>query len=103
MAEKLSGNHWTKEAACNFDAKFLSFDIEVVKECKAICENCPVQFECIQWLAEMDGHFISAGLSKYDRLNLQWKRVETVEESNFRGSEYYISDVVRRVRKTLYS
>lgn len=103
MSGNLKKVHWTKDAACKFDKNFTSFHIETVNECKKICGTCSVQVECILANAENDGSFVSAGLSKYDRLVLQWKRVDDVNESVFRDSSVYVSNVVRRVRKAIYS
>lgn len=93
--------HWTKHALCKFDRKFTSYQIDDVNEAKQICSDCKVQVECILSTADNDGEFVSAGLSKYDRLLLQWKRVENESESSFEDSSAYVSVVVRRVRKTL--
>ena len=102
MARNLVNVHWTRKALCKFDKKFTSFHIDDVIESKSICNDCEVQVECIVSNAESDGTFISAGLSKYDRLLLQWKRVDDSHEGNFRDSSTYISEVVRRTRKTIH-
>jgi len=103
MSSNLKKVHWTKDALCKFDKKFTSFQVDEVNEAKSICANCTVQVECIFANAETDGTFISAGLSKYDRLLIEWKRVNNTDEGNFRGSSTYISEVVRRARKTIHS
>lgn len=103
MSRNLSKVHWTKDALCKFDKRFTSFHIDDVKFAKSVCAECTVQVECIMANAEIDGTFISAGLSKYDRLIMQWKMVNDENESNFRDSSVYVSEVVRRVRKTLHS
>lgn len=103
MSTNLSKVHWVKDALCKFDKKFTSFHIDDVNEAKSICQNCTVQVECILANAEIDGTFISAGLSKYDRLLLQWRRVSSKNDKLFGDSSAYVSEVVRRVRKTLHS
>lgn len=103
MSTNLAKNHWTKQAACKFDKKFLSFHIDAVNEAKEICESCEVQVECIIWTEEIDGCFISAGTSKYDRLLIQWNRVENIDETNFRGSDRYVRKILQRVRQTIRS
>jgi hypothetical protein len=103
MSNNLAKVHWVKDALCKFDKKFVSFHIDDVIEAKSICAQCTVQVECIMANAEVDGTFTSAGLSKYDRLLIQWKRVSSKNEGNFRDSTAYVSEVVRRVRKTLSS
>lgn len=103
MSQNLKKVHWVKDALCKFDKKFTSFQIDDVTEAKSICAKCTVQVECIAANAEIDGTFISAGLSKYDRLVLQWERVDDKDASNFRSSSFYVSEVMRRVRKTLHS
>ena len=103
MSANLKKVHWTKEALCKFDKKFTSFHIDDIQEAKSICEGCQVQVECIVATAETDGSFISAGMSKYDRLLLQWKRVESANEASFRDSSAYVSVVLRRVREAISS
>jgi len=98
MSKNLRKVHWTKDALCKFDKKFTSFHIDDVSEAKSICAECQVQVECIIANAEVGGSFISAGLSKFDRLMLQWKRVEDDSESNFEDDSVYVSVVMRRVR-----
>jgi len=101
MSKNLAKVHWTKDALCKFDKKFTSFHINDVEEAKSICSKCTVQVECIIANADVDGTFISAGLSKYDRLLIQWKRAESKNEENFGDSALYVSEVMRRIRKTL--
>lgn len=103
MSRNLKKVHWTKDALCKFDKKFTSFHIDDISFAKSVCSECTVQVECIIANAEIDGTFMAAGLSKYDRLLIQWKKVSEQDESNFRDSSVYISEVVRRVRKTLHS
>lgn len=99
MSQNLKKVHWTKEALCKFDNKiFLSFNQDEVEEAKQICKDCPVQKECILAAADVDSHFVSAGTSKFDRLMMQWKRVSSLDESNFAGSERYLSEILRRIR-----
>jgi len=98
MSKNLTKIHWTKDALCKFDKKFTSYHIDDVVEAKNICGECPVQVECILANMEVGGSFISAGLSKFDRLILQWKRVEDLSESNFEDDSVYVSVVMRRVR-----
>ena len=102
MSKNLRKVHWTKDALCKFDKKFTSFQIDDVVDAKAVCSGCTVQVECIMANAEVDGTFISAGLSKYDRLLIQWEKVDDEHEGNFRDSSVYVSEVVRRVRKTIH-
>lgn len=103
MSSDLRKVHWTKDALCKFDKRFTSFHINDVTYAKVVCAKCPVQVECIIANAEIDGSFISAGLSKYDRLMIQWRRVDNENESNFGDSSVYVSEIVRRVRKALRS
>jgi len=98
MSRNLAKVHWTKDALCKFDKKFTSYHIEDVFEAKGVCDQCTVKVECIIANAEVNGSFISAGLSKFDRLMLQWKRVEDNSESNFEDDSVYISAVMRRAR-----
>jgi hypothetical protein len=101
MSKNLEKVHWTKDALCKFDKKFTSFHRDDVLEAKSICEECTVRVPCIMANAEVDGTFIAAGLSKFDRLILQWKRVEDENESIFGEDSVYISVVVRREREAL--
>jgi len=101
MSQNLKSVHWTKDALCKFDKKFLSFQIDEVNEAKSICKDCTVKIPCIIANQDVDGTFTSAGLSKYDRLMMQWKRVSTQDESNFGDSDLYVSEIVRRERKTI--
>lgn len=103
MSKNLKKVHWTKDALCKFDKKFTSYHINDISEAKSVCEKCSVQVECIIANAEVNGSFTSAGLSKFDRLMLQWKRVEDESESNFEDDSVYVSAVMRRVRKALYT
>lgn len=103
MSENLKESHWTREAKCNFDTRFLSFDLDEVEKMKSLCSSCPVKQECIKWTEEIDGHFVSAGTSRYDRKVLQWKRIDDVNESNFRGSDFLVSEVLRRIRTPIRS
>jgi hypothetical protein len=98
MSQNLKKVHWTKDALCKFDKKFTSYHIDEVTEAKSVCEQCTVQVECIMANMDVNGSFISAGLSKFDRLILQWKRVEDESESSFRDDSVYVSVVMRRVR-----
>lgn len=103
MSKNLLRVHWTKDALCKFDKKFTSYHIDDVTEAKSICSNCTVQVPCILANEDADGSFIAAGLSKYDRLLIQWKRVEDESERNFGDSSEYVSVVMRRVRETFSS
>lgn len=103
MPQDFKNVHWTRDALCKFDKKFTSFHIDDVNFAKSVCERCSVQVECIIANAEIDGTFMSAGLSKYDRLLIQWKKVDSEDEGSFRDSSVYVSEVVRRVRKALHS
>lgn len=103
MAQNLKENHWTRDAKCGFSKELLTYHILEVEKAKAICKECPVQVECINWVAEIDGTFISAETSLYDRLLMQWKRIDDVNGNNFAGSSRYISKIVRRVRETVRS
>jgi hypothetical protein len=76
VADNLKDNHWTRDAKCKFDKKFLSFHIDDVREAKEICRTCTVQRECMMFAEEVDATFIAAGTSRYDRLVKRWKRVE---------------------------
>lgn len=98
MSRNLRKVHWIKDALCKFDKKFTSFHIDDVTFAKSVCENCTVQVECIIANAEVDGTFMAAGLSKYDRLLIQWEKVDSEDEGNFRDSSTYVSEVVRRAR-----
>lgn len=98
MSRNLRKVHWTKDALCKFDKKFTSYHIDDVAEAKSICEQCSVQVECIMANMEVSGSFTSAGLSKFDRLMLQWKRVEDENEPSFGDDSVYVSVVMRRVR-----
>lgn len=99
----LKGVHWTKYALCKLDERFTSYDISDVEYAKSICANCEVQVECILATEASSGEFISAGMSKLDRLLLQWKRVESESESSFGDSSAYVSVVVRRVGEAFHS
>jgi hypothetical protein len=99
MSRNLSRVHWTKDALCKFDKKFTSFYIDDVNEAKSLCAECSVQIPCILANEDTDGSFTSAGLSKYDRLLIQWKRVENTSERNFGDSSLYVSVVMRRERE----
>jgi hypothetical protein len=98
MSKNLKKVHWTKDALCKFDKKFTSFHIDDINFAKSVCQNCTVQVECIIANAEVDGTFMAAGLSKYDRLLIQWEKVDSENEGNFRDSSTYVSEVVRRAR-----
>ena len=98
MSKNLVKDHWTREAVCGLDTKILTNVPEEIDAVKRMCKSCPVQAECIKWTEELDGSWISAGTTKYERLMLQWKRVEKENESNFRGSEVYLREVLRRIR-----
>lgn len=101
MSRNLARVHWTKDALCKFDKKFTSFHIEDITESKLICAECSVQVPCILANEDTDGSFMAAGLSKYDRLLIQWKRVEEESESNFGDSSRYVSVVMRQVREVI--
>jgi hypothetical protein len=103
MSQNLKKVHWTKDALCKFDKKFTSFHIDDITFAKSVCKDCTVQVECIIANAEVDGTFMSAGLSKYDRLLIQWEKVNNEDGESFRDSSIYVSEVMRRVRKTLPS
>lgn len=102
MSRNLKKIHWTKDALCKFDKKFTSYHVHDVSEAKSTCSQCSVRVECIIANAEVNGSFISAGLSKFDRLMLQWKRVENESESNFEDDSVYVSIIMRGASEAFY-
>jgi hypothetical protein len=83
MSQNLKENHWTKDAACNFDKKLLSFHIDDDAENKKRCRSCPVLKDCEKWIGEFETFIFAAGKSRYDRLLGSWGRVDRLDESNF--------------------
>lgn len=91
-------DNWPSRALCRGNVRFTSYNIDDVKIAKSICLRCEVQVECILANAMNDGAHLSAGLSKYDRLILQWERARDEGDNVFRDSSVYISEVMRRQR-----
>lgn len=84
MSNNLLKNHWTRDAACNFDVRLASHVEEDILEMKKFCNNCSVRSECRSWSEEIDSILISDGTTRYERLLGSWKRVDDINESNFR-------------------
>ena len=95
MSKNLKKVHWTKDALCKFDKKFTSFHIDDINFAKSVCQNCTVQVECIIANAEVDGTFMAAGLSKYDRLLIQWEKLDSKYSLIEFVSEYHSLDLLR--------
>ena len=91
-------DNWPAKALCKNDPKFTSYHIDDVSKAKKICEQCSVQVECILATAMNGGVHVSAGMSHYDRLMLQWERARNDGDEIFGDSSIYVSEVLRRQR-----
>lgn len=83
MSDNLQKVHWMKDAACkDYPTKlFTSFDPELNTQAKEICKSCKVKNPCL--MDGFDTPFIRAGLTRYERLQKIWRRIDSPEESNF--------------------
>lgn len=92
----LSNVAWMAQAKCiDEDHRlFLSYDIENINQAKKICMDCTVKFEC------MDQYFdvscVAGGLSYLERLMHIWKKVENIDESNWRNPNYLLRQYRRK-------
>ena len=87
----LSNVTWMSKAKCvDEDHKiFISYDPEHIQSAKKICADCQVKFPC------MDQYFdvtcVAGGLSYYERLVGTWRKVETIDESNWRSPNHLLN------------
>lgn len=84
MSTNLLKNHWTRDAKCGLDQIILSNHPDDIAKVKEMCRVCPVAKDCAEWTKEIDGSNISAGKTLLERKMSSWKRVEKINESNFR-------------------
>jgi hypothetical protein len=91
----LKAIHWTKNAACkDRDLKiFSSYDRNDIIIAKSICQTCRVKRECLEYCHDLT--CVSAGMSRYDRLLLLWKRVKNERESNWREPSEVFSKLIK--------
>ena len=60
---------------------FVSYDEDKIEEAKQICKTCTVQRECLSFFHESS--VVTAGTSRYDRLELLWKRAKNERDNNW--------------------
>ena len=73
---------WRYLAACSDCDPDLFFPVgssapalQQVRRAKAVCERCPVRFECLEWALETDQpHGVWGGLDEIERQHLQRRR-----------------------------
>ncbi len=89
--------NWTTQALCKKDPRFTSYELSEVNEAIKICKSCEVQKECAEYTAKSGGLFVSAGTDRFDRLMLQWQRIENVNDSILQGDHVALREILRRV------
>lgn len=87
--------HWTRDALCkDLDLRlFSSYDPKNVIKAKLVCKDCTVQKECLAF--SHDINCVSAGTSRYDRLVLLWRRVNSERQSNWKQSESVLPKIFK--------
>lgn len=82
-----SNNGWFARAACAGadHSLFIGYVVSQLDAAASICEACPVRAECLATYMHTD--CVSGGFSYYERLLRSWKKVGSVDESNW-GSIY---------------
>lgn len=81
---RLSNHDWFTRAACSGadHSLFIGYVIDRLSIATDICKPCPVKAECLAAHAHSD--CVSGGFSYYERLLRSWKKVGSVNESNWR-------------------
>lgn len=63
---------------------------ELVEKAKTICSECPVRIQCLLSAGHSETNIVG-GLEPFERKLLRWRRIESVEESNWR----HIAEVIQ--------
>ena len=83
-------------ALCFVDKKshfWLSFVESEIEYAKSKCPECPAIIECAGLIVDVpDAVGVLAGTSEFDRMELMWKEVDSVEETNWAGLDKLISE-----------
>lgn len=89
----LSNVTWMSKASCaGQDHKiFIAYDRDLVDQAKVICSSCPVKIPCAEQY--FDVTCVAGGYSFYDRKIKIWKKVDDVNESNWRGHSVLLREL----------
>lgn len=75
-----------KEAICATDEnsrKWLSFNLQDIQYAKQKCEFCNVKKQCLMSSLDKETAGVRAGYSEFDRLMMQWKPAEDLDDDNW--------------------
>lgn len=78
--------NWIDKALCKADEnphKWISYNYSDIEYAKSICVGCSVKIECAIAADSSGMYGVIAGLSEFDRLNLEWKEAKSLNESNW--------------------
>ena len=89
---------WTSYALCRSDARFVSYNPVDVQEAKEICSSCTVRRDCIISTKDGQSFFMAAGTTRFDRLLLSRREVDSLDERVIGDPEIAISEILRRER-----
>ena len=75
---------------CHFWLSFVESEIEYAK---SKCPECPAIIECASLILNEEYSVgVLAGTSEFDRMELMWKEVNSVEGTNRSDSDRFISE-----------
>lgn len=97
-----SPEDWHRSALCkkdDFPSFWLSSEIDKVRYAQAVCQKCTVRVECfLSAIYERDEFIgVNGGVSEIEFLIRTWEEVEDAEQSNWRGSDFLIQELLREI------